>query len=159
MGCLPLWEPGTSHRAGHPAGTVIPPRLLHPSLELISQLTQSGFFNQVSCLELYGICYLAFTARNCFYCSKHTLCFIPVHARLLQQNLPGQDWSAHGQQLPDTALVPHGVHVPPGWLFWVPHGVASGQQMWPVRGSRARGPAPCPRSCPTIRDQIRLIPW
>ncbi|XP_014114645.1 PREDICTED: solute carrier family 2, facilitated glucose transporter member 5 isoform X2 [Pseudopodoces humilis] len=57
----------------------------------------------------------------------------PVHARLLQQDLPGQDWSTHGQRLPDAALVPHGVHVPSGWPLWLAHGVAHGQQLRPVK--------------------------
>lgn len=71
--------------------------------------------------------------ENFAYCAKHALCFVPVHARILQQNLLGQEWGAYGQQLPDAALVAHSVHVPSGWLLRVPHGVADGQQLWPVR--------------------------
>lgn len=62
---------------------------------------------------------------------------ISVHARLLQPNLLRQEWSAYGQWLPDAALVSYCVHVPSGRLVWVPHGVASGQQLWPVRDSGA----------------------
>lgn len=64
-GVPPFWEPGTSYRAGQAVGTVFHPRLLHPSLAFIPQLTQSGFFHQDSCFMagLYGICcYLTFTA-------------------------------------------------------------------------------------------------
>lgn len=74
--------------------------------------------------------------------AKRGLYFIPVYARLLQPNLLQQDRTAYGQELPDTALVSHRVHVPSRWLFWIPHGVASGQQLRPVRDSGGLAPSP-----------------
>lgn len=72
---------------------------------------------------------------TCFPCGPATPYFILVHARLLQPNLHRQAWSPHGRELPDAAVVPHCVHVSPGWLLWVTHGGTSGQQLWPVRDS------------------------